>query len=185
MQSDCNRSKKMLKMREEISGCLRPVDFELMTIEKKTLQKNDEEKKIYYAGLKNASSEAAIAMTVQQKKLLKVTQEYNKLLVSTTHCEKIIKTLEKQFIDEQEDVKKVQNLNSVLEKKVRNFEAPTIMDYITKLNILEELKRQLKFTNRQTNIAVIYTINLDCHFVAGTLKTSSHDNVQRPNFNQF
>ena len=160
MQSDCNRSKKMLKMREEISGCLRPVDMELMSIEKKNFQKNDEEKQNHYVGLKYASSEAAIAMTIQKKKLLDLTQEYNKILVSTIHCEKIIKTLEKKLITDQEDVEKVQNLNSILEKKVTHFEAPTIMDYIIKLNVLDKLKRQLKFMNRQANIAVIENKNI-------------------------
>lgn len=164
MQSECNRRKKMLRMREEISGCLRPVDFKLMTIEKKSFQKNDEEKQNHYAGLKNASSEAAIAMTIQQKKLLKVTQEYNKFLVNTTHCEKMIKTLKKQLIDEQEDVVKVQNINSILAKKVKNFEAPTIIDYIIKLNIFEDLKRLLKFTNREGNIVAIEHKNIKNQF---------------------
>lgn len=171
MISECNRKKKMLRMREEFSGCLRPVDFKLMTIEKKSFQKYDEEKQNHYAGLKSASSEAAIAMTVQKKKLLKVTQEYNKLLVSTTHCEKIIKTLKKQLIVEHGDVVKVQNINSVLAKKVFNFEAPTIVDYITKLNILVELERQLKFTNREENIVQIEHKNTKNQF--NSLKASN------------
>lgn len=164
MQSNCNRNKKMLKMREEISGCLRPVDFKLMTVEKKSLKKKDEEKQNHYAGLKNASSDSAIAMTFQQKNLLKITQEYNKLLVNTIHSEKNIITLEKQLIKEQEDVFKVQHLNSILAKKVMNHKAPTIMEYITKLNTLEELKRQLKFTNRKANIAVIEHENVKKKF---------------------
>lgn len=160
MQTNCNKSKKMLKMREEISGCLRAVDFKLMAIEKKSFKKRDEEKKNHYAGLKNSSSDAAIAMTFQQKKLLNITQKYNKLLFNSNHCEKIIKTLEKQLIVQQEDVVKVQHFNSVLSKKIMNYEAPTIMEYITKLNILEELKRQLKFTYRQANIALIEHKNI-------------------------
>lgn len=164
MQSNCNRNKKMLKMREEISGCLRTVDFKLMTVEKKSLKKKDEEKQNHYAGLKNASSDAAIAMTFQQKKLLKITQEYNKLLVNTIHSEKNIITLEKQLIKEQEDVFKVQHLKSILAKKVMNHKAPTIMEYITKLNTLEELERQLKFTNRKANIAVIGHENIKKKF---------------------
>ena len=47
---------------------------------------------------------------------------------------------------------------------------------------------KVRVNNTGTLISVInfiYTIFLDCHFVAGTLNNSSHDNGQLPNVTQF
>ena len=70
-KSDCRKLKKMVMKREELSSCLQPVDFELVTQEKEKFKKLEVTKKNYLMGLKNELISVASLKNGEQKLFLK------------------------------------------------------------------------------------------------------------------
>lgn len=153
MQSDFKKHKKMLKKHAELSSCLRPIDFELAEIEKKTFVKLNEEKRGYYFGLRHEEREAALAKGKEHKKYLEASSEVKSIQSKITICDQSISKLKLAISRSEDEIQQLKKSINDLNEKVCRYNAPTIVQYIEKLNDFDAKKIELKKAKRREEIA--------------------------------
>lgn len=160
MKSDLWQMKKVLKKHEELSSCLRPIDFELAEIETKKFIKLSEEKRKHYLGLKFDEREAALNKGKEYKILLQAKDELKNVESKITICDESIAKLRSALTQTEEEIERLKNSINNLEKKICTYSAPTIVQYIKKINDFDAKKSELKKVKRHEAIAKIKLQNV-------------------------
>lgn len=160
MQSDLKKQKKLLKKHAELSSCLRPIDFELAEIEKKKFVKLNEEKRGHYFGLRHEEREAALAKGKEHKKYLEASSELKIIQSKITICDQSITKLKLAIARSEEELQQLKKSINDLNEKVRRYNAPTIVQYIEKLNDFDAKKCELKKAKRREEIAKMKLQNI-------------------------
>lgn len=156
MKIDVTKQKKKLKKHAELSGCLRPVDFELIEIEKKKSLKMSKEKRSHYFGLKHEEREVISQKSEEHEKFLQATDELKNLENQISMCDKVISRMRKELTkSEKEKNQEVEKLINDLREKICKYKAPSIVDYIEKEKELQVKKKELKKAHRQKELAKI------------------------------
>lgn len=160
MKSDCRKQKRLVMKREELSSCLRPVDFELAMIEKKRFQKLEEEKQKHFKGLRQDEHDAVTRKNKQQKLLLEATIEHNRIESKANFVERIVNRLKHELDTTETEIEKLRKSIQELEDLTNAYEAPSVNEYIEKHSERTRLKNQLKITNRKMEVSKAVLINL-------------------------
>lgn len=153
IQSDFKKQKKLLKKHAELSSCLRPIDFELAEIEKKKFVKLNEEKRGHYFGLRHEEREAALAKGKEHKKFLEASSEVKSIQSKITICDQSITKLKMAISRSEDEIQQLKKSINDLSEKVCRYNAPTIVQYIEKLNDFDAKKIELKKAKRREEIA--------------------------------
>lgn len=160
LKQNYGQLKTALAIKSELSGILRPIDFEQLEIDKRQFLEIIDVKNTHLYGLKTATGKASLVLSNQRKVLLKSeeglakikkTQEKTKRAIEKLCTEKIVVLKE---IDELKDnIDKIQN-------KINTYEAPSIMDYMNIKQKLAMLEKELKSLKRFRHINSIKLKNL-------------------------
>lgn len=149
MKSDCRQSKRTLMKREELSSCLQPIDFELVTLEKEKFKKMEEEKKSYYKGLKNDEVSMASQKSSELNEFLKAKIKFNEIARKIQLSEKNIKTMECEAETLKNDISAFKQSIIKDEEFSKVYEAPSVANYIGKISERDKLKQKLKVIERR------------------------------------
>lgn len=159
LKSDCKKQQLMLKKKGELSSWLRPVDFEIVMIEKQKFLKLAEEKQNQLNGLRRDEHAVSKNKNLEQKLLLQATFELNQIIDKNKHCQRVVAKLK-------QDAESLETENEILKKSVQEIgemgkvcKAPTVDDYINKTDELHKLKIQLKAIKRKSEAVKISLIN--------------------------
>lgn len=85
MRSDCRKQKRVLMKREEMSSCLRPIDFELAMIGKRKLQKMNEELQKRHQDFRDDVRSVSLSKNEKQKKLYQAKLDFNELELKSNY----------------------------------------------------------------------------------------------------
>jgi hypothetical protein len=160
MQNDLRKQKKLLKKHAELSSCLRPIDFELAEIEKKKFVKLNEEKRGHYFGLRHEEREAALTKGKEHKKFLEASSELKSIQSKITICDQSISKLKLAISRSDDEIQQLKKSINDLSGKVCRYNAPTIVQYIEKLNDFDAKKIELKKAKRGEEIAKMKLQNI-------------------------
>lgn len=149
MKSKCIKQKKLLMKSQELKSCFRPVDFELAMIEKKKFQQMSEEKQNHYEGLRKNVHSMTSNKNMKQKHLLEASLQLDQLKKETKNCEQLIKQMERDENASQKEVEGLKASVNELDELSSNYEAPSVLEYIEKINELDNLKKCLKSVKRK------------------------------------
>lgn len=150
MKQNLMTIRKKLNLKEQLSGILRPIDFEMLQIEKYQFTKTLEEKNQHFVGLKQVNGQIALACS-EQKKIL---EEKLKFLADLKRKHETVTNSINRMRQETESVKgkidemKVKIAN--LKYKMDNYKAPTVNQYADlkqKHAALEKQNKKLKREN--------------------------------------
>lgn len=158
--SNYTDKKLELQQRMDMSSILRPVDFEQLKIDIKTLSSSLEEKTANMMGLKSINGNISIQLVDERRQLLAIEDRLHNYREkckgyrreTEQMCEKIVKI--------ESDIAHWTNLVEELNDKIRSYTAPSFDTYF-------ELKIQLRNTQkeeyrlkRKRNIALIKLKNI-------------------------
>lgn len=155
LQRSQKQKHQALATKKELSGILRPIDFEQLQIEKIQLTKEFEEKQSHFIGLKRLASEVTQAM-ITRKNLLEKAEE--KLLSLQTQINNRLEG-KQRFWDLNEKVyaecEDWENAVHKLKQRKSTHRVPSVEDYIASKSRGRALDREWKFLQRTLNISVI------------------------------
>lgn len=152
-KSDCRKLKRMVMKREELSSCLQPVDFELVTLEKEKFKKMEVTKTNYLMGLNNEVVSVSSFKNEEQKKFLKAKLKFDeitrKIEISEKSSEAMkleVETLKTDIDNMEKSIAKLSDLSDV-------YEAPSVKNYVEKIAERDTLKKNLKTLQRKNDLA--------------------------------
>lgn len=144
----------------ELSGILRPIDFEKLTIQKKTFQSQLEVKNIQLIELKQLTGRSALALTTQKKLLDERQRELNNLQNKI----KSAKTVERNLDEEEEkafkEIERTRSNIDSLTDYMKQYTAPKYLEYALCKEDLMKIKKQLKIAKRAEYIGHLKVDNL-------------------------
>lgn len=144
-----------LAIKQELSGILRPIDFEQMQIEKVQLLKELDYKQAAFIGLKLVASEVAQAMVAEKKQMDKseaAVESVRSLLAKRHDSIERYDALSDQV--NMECGEWVSALHKMRRRK-STHQVPTIDEYIASKRRRSELEEERKVLQRKLNISVI------------------------------
>lgn len=151
-KSNCRKLNRMVMKREELSSCLQPVDFELVTLEKEKFKKVEEEKNTHFMGLNNEVVSLEASLNSEQKEVLKAKMKFDEVARKKEFSEKNVEamkleveTLQSDIDDLKESIRKLSSLSDV-------YEAPSVTNYIAKIAERDALKQKLKALERKNSL---------------------------------
>lgn len=134
--------------KSELSGILRPIDFEKLEIQKISFISILDEKNIQLTGLKQLTGASSRALTNQKKILTEKQNELKTILQKLSS----VKCVEHKLNDEQQAIRKEMNrVNSQIESltlSMKQYKAPQIFEYALIQAKLNKLRKQLKLLQR-------------------------------------
>lgn len=132
----------------ELSGILRPIDFEKLEIQKKSFIIILDEKNIQLIGLKQLTGASSRALTSQKKILAEKQSELQAILQKLN----FVKTTEQKLNEEQRAIRNDMNkVNSQIESltlSMKQYKAPQIFEYAMIQAELIKLRKKLKLMQR-------------------------------------
>lgn len=160
LESNYTDKKLELQQRMDMSSILRPVDFEQLKIDIKTLTGSLQEKTANMMGLKSMNGNISIQLVDERRQLLALEdrlhgyREKCKTYRQETEqmCEKIVKI--------ENDIEHWTNVVDELNEKIRCYSAPSFEKYFQlKIQLRNMLKEEYRL-KRKKNIALIKLKNL-------------------------
>lgn len=160
LESNYTEKKLELQQRMDMSSILRPVDFEQLKIDIKTLTSTLEEKTANMMGLKNINGSISLQLVDERRQLLALEdrlQGYREKcktyrLETEQMCEKIVK-IESGIVHW---TRMVDELN----EKIRCYSAPSFENYFQLKIQLRNISKEEYRLKRKRNIALIKLKNL-------------------------
>lgn len=160
LRQNCCQQKSALAIKSELSGILRPVDFDQLQIEKRSFMQIIEEKNAHFIGMKKVAGNVSQSLTAKRKSL---NISLNKLYILTKRIEKIYedcKRFEIEGINAENEiniwVKKINSLQNLID----TYRAPMAFDYMNKKIKLQAIQKERKSFERKRNIAIIKLENV-------------------------
>lgn len=155
LKRDCGKQKGLVMKRKEMSSCLRPVDFELSTIEKRKFQKINEETQSHHQGLQDDARLAFLKKNKEQKQLYKAKLQHQKIEAKSSYSESLVEKIKLEKIKSEADIEKLEKSVGDLKKMSKEYEAPSIFEYIQMIQERDALKHHLKIAKRKTEISKV------------------------------
>lgn len=160
LESNYTEKKLELQQRMDMSSILRPVDFEQLKIDIKTLTSSLEEKTANMMGLKSINGNISIQLVDERRQLAAIEgrlhnyREKCKIYRRETEqmCEKIVKI--------ENDIAHWTNLVDELNEKVRCYTAPSFNTYFELKIQLRNTRKEENRLKRKRNIALIKLKNI-------------------------
>lgn len=150
------RNRQMeLAVKAELSGILRPVDFQQLEIETTELQKQFRDKTVHLMALKRTTGNASLALATQRKLLL---GKESNLRRTRTEIERLSKMQTKYELDidmAEKDIYRWNMRNEKLTNEMAMHEAPSIKDYMQLKQEQFDLDKELKALERTASILAI------------------------------
>lgn len=160
LKADCRKQKRLLMKREELSSSLRPIDFKLATIEKKKFQVLHDEKLNHCNGLRKVERAAIMSKNHAQRQLLEDSIKLDQITAKANICERSVIQMKQDEMNSQDEIDELKKSVQELVKMNKAFEAPTVIDYIEKINKRDSLKNQLKIAKRKTEVVKMILQNM-------------------------
>lgn len=153
LKKDYRNRKRLVAKREELSSCLRPVDYELALIEKKQFQKSEEEKQRHLMGLREEERAATLCKISEENRLQETTAEHNQIAEKCKLRQISINQIARKLEKSQIEIEKLMQSIGKLKDMSSKYDAPTVFDYIGKIDERDRLKIHLKASERKAIIA--------------------------------
>lgn len=155
LNAQYSKLKSQIKVKEELSEQLRPVDFEKIKIENSVCVEIIESKKVQLGELKKLTGDANLNLTVHKKQMLKQNNYLNKILKTIDKKKKHTIAIDKETDLIRDQVEKLAlDLNEI--KSLRQeYEVPDILDYVHVKDELSDLKRSIKVLENKHHIQEI------------------------------
>lgn len=152
LRQNCFHQKSALAIKAELSGILRPVDFEQLQIEKRRFLQTIDEKNTQFIGMKKVAGNINQALAAQ-KKSLKETEDIligfiakkDKINEDCRRFEKEGQIAEKEIDEWQEKIERLQ-------EEIDVYRAPTAYDYMSRKIELQTVQKEVKAMQRKENI---------------------------------
>lgn len=160
LRQKCFQQKNLLAVKEELSGILRPIDFEQLTIEKSDFIRTIEEKNTHLIGLKRVTGQSSLVLATQKKVLLERTGEILMLKKKILETEENTRKLENEGVSVEKDIEEARLNNERLMGLINTYKAPSVLDYARKKNELNELRKEVKRLQREKYIGTIKLGNM-------------------------
>lgn len=152
LKTELKLQKKVVKKHKELSGCIMPVDFELIEIEKRRFLKTEVEKNNAYLGLRHDEHQTAMKKNLEHKKLLQVTNQLHSVSAKIEESRKVIETLKGKIFQLEVRVEELKKSVNVLKEQVSKFESPSILQYCELSNKLRESDEKLKKAKKRLEL---------------------------------
>lgn len=155
LRKNAAHQKSLLAIKAELSGILRPIDFEQLQIKKYDFQITIEEKNAHLIGLKRVKGNAALALANQRKMLLDTMAKLESVINKSKECESQIARLKAEAnLVEAETVTCNGNIEKLLEQ-MKTYKAPSALEYAKLKTSLRNLEKDLKLAKRKNYISKI------------------------------
>lgn len=151
--------------RKELSGLYKPVDVEKLQLVNNQLRRSEMQNKGYYMGMREKAAKAALAAKIRKKEYLEVIETQNSLIEYTKRTEENVQKLGWALVNVRKESQAIQQEITELEEKSKQYKAPTVLEYIEKLEGKKELIKQLKIAERKNRIAKITFLNTKQEFL--------------------
>ena len=155
MKCESSKKKRLLTKRAELSSFLRPVDFYLAKIEKKKFQQVNEEKLNHYKGLINDTHSMSSSNNKKQKQLLEASLQLNQISKETQKFEDSLRKIENCVKTSVQEIEELKTSVLKLKRTISTYKAPSVIEYIGKINELDSLKKELKSVDRKKEVLKI------------------------------
>lgn len=150
------RNKQMeLAVKAELSGILRPVDFQELEIETTELQQQFRDKTVYLKALKRTTGNASLALATQRYHLH---GKESLLRHNRAEMKRLSKMQHKYQVDidiAEQEISRWNKRNEKLNTDMVTHEAPSINDYMQRKEEQSDLDRQVKTLERSVGILSI------------------------------
>lgn len=160
LKRNCVQMKLELAIKSELSSILRPVDFEQLEIERQQLQKLIDEKTIHVLALKRTTGNGSLALSMQRKQLLTKETELERLLAEQERMRKLTVKYEVSSDNAEKDKARWNKRKEKLNEKMLTYEAPNVLDYMSRKQELADLDKEVKALLRTFNITKIKLKNV-------------------------
>lgn len=152
--SQRNKLKK-LAVKAELSGILRPVDFQQLEIEKRELQQQIRDKTVHLMALKRTTGNASLALATQRKQLLGKESDLQHTRTEKERLSMMTMKYRSSIDISEEEISRWKERNEKLKQEMATHEAPSIKDYMQLKQEQCDLDKQLKALERSAGILAI------------------------------
>lgn len=160
LRQNCCHQKSALAIKSELSGILRPVDFDQLLIEKRSFTQTIEEKNAHFIGMKKVAGNVSQSLTAKRKSLNKSLNQLNEL---TKKQEKIYQDCYRFKIEgnnAKNEINVWEGKIKYLQNLIDTYRAPTAFDYMNEKIKLQAMQKERKSMERKRNIALIKLSNV-------------------------
>lgn len=145
--------------KKEMGGLISAADFDLMLIKKLKETKTLETNMNTLDFIKSYHGKVSYTLAVRRKELIELEVEMKKMLDKTEFLRKQIASFEKKFDYVQGEVHDAQENLRTIKKKMNNYKAPKIIDYISLKEKLISLEKEKKKMDRDIYLLKIHLKN--------------------------
>lgn len=118
-------------------------------IEKKKFQQVNEEKLNHYKGLINDTHSMSSSKKKKQKQLLEASLRLSQISNETQKFEQSLRKMENCVKISVQEIEELKTSVLKLDRLISTYKAPSVIEYIEKINELDSLTKQLKSVDRK------------------------------------
>lgn len=160
LESNYTDKKLELQQRMDMSSILRPVDFEQLKIDIKTLSSSLLEKTANMMGLKSINGNISVQLVDERRQLLALEDRLRSYREKCKTYRREIEQMCEKIVKIENDIAHWTNVVDELNEKIRCYSAPSFEDYFQlKIQLRNTLKEENRL-KRKRNIALIKLKNL-------------------------
>lgn len=155
LRQDIGVKEKALAIKAEMSGILKPVDFEELSIQRRSYELECAEKDAHLLGLKRVTGNVALALTTQRKLLEKSKSQLAAIERKTEVAKRETDRFDKMRETVEDEIEMWSERVDKLQERKNTYKAPSTMEYMEAKMRLDGLVREVKMLLRQEKIAQI------------------------------
>lgn len=160
LESNYNDKKLQLQQRMDMSSILRPVDFEQLKIDIKTLTSTLLEKITHMMGLKSINGNISLQLVDERRQLSALEDRLHGYKEKCKTYRREIEQMCEKIVKIENDIAHWTNVVDELNEKIRCYSAPSFESYFQlKIQLRNTLKEENRL-KRKKNIALIHLKNL-------------------------
>lgn len=155
LRQNCFQQKSALAIKAELSGILRPVDFEQLQIEKRQFMQTIDEKNTQFVGMKKVAGNINQALAAQKKSLKETEAILMGLIAKKDKINEDCRRFEKEGNAAEKEIDVWKEKIERLQKQIDVYRAPTAYDYMCRKIDLQTVQQEIKAMERKENILKI------------------------------
>lgn len=146
---------KTLAIKEELSGILRPIDFEQTKNEKEELQRKLTSANTFLMGLKSVAANFRLTLIDQRNCLIQTDNNIVQLGKQIDRCNSDLARYDRVTDEISAEIVQWRERVDSLKHRMATHKVPTVMEYMQRKMLLERLGRQTQHMIRQQTMAAV------------------------------
>lgn len=152
LKQQINQMQKALAIKAELSGILRPIDFEQLEVDKHDFLETIEKQVDHFVGLKKANGDVALTLSTHRKHLEKSQFLYDVILTKITRMGKETGRLDRLAQQLDGDIQDWRNRIESIQQRFSQTVMPSTDEYMEKKKMLRSLDTQVGMLRRLRSI---------------------------------